>query len=170
MENIIIWLENYWGVTIVGGVTFGTIISFVVVQVMTLSKGKVKDKQILTAMDTVNLLVDKLNAEQASKKVMTEEQAAKDAFTQQVIATMFKSITYLAMASKLPVEEKIALKEGFDAVLAEGAKIMNGEFKQLVDSIKATVVAEVPTAVEIIKQTADGVDSLLEQYTKVEGK
>ena len=46
MEQIINFLEEFWGVTIVGGVSVGTLITFVIVQIKSLIKDKHKNTNI----------------------------------------------------------------------------------------------------------------------------
>lgn len=142
MQEIIEFLEQYWGVTIVGGLTVGTLITFVLVQVKTLLSGRNVKNGLTQALDVVGELVTRLNTIEAEKKliedarleeeqkyrtrelalqtdtVIKEEQfraelKAKEEYYAKVQATTFQAISYLVLASKLPTEDKLALQQDF---------------------------------------------------------
>ena len=57
MESIINFLETYWGYTLFGGVTFGTLITFVVFQIKTLLKSKSQHNIVNDLMKDVDFKV-----------------------------------------------------------------------------------------------------------------
>jgi len=166
MENLMNFLEEYWGVTLVGGVSIGSIISFVFVQAKYLVKQKFKDTQIDQLMGTVDkALTAKHEAEMREAQTLAENR-----YLQKVINTSFKATAYIVAASKLPIEEKLALQEDFTAlkndsletvkVVAENVK---KEVVEVLDNNKESIAE---TGIEIVTKAAD----LFSKYSKKEGE
>jgi len=155
MEQIIQFLEEYWGVSIAGGITFGTIITFIVVQIKTLLMNSLRNTQIGDVLFQANQVVNTFQQlEQRHKALETEVK-----YTEQVNLATFKAIAYIVMASKLPIEEKLAIQKEFEKLIkptaSEGTA---GVVPQLKVEIK-------PETVETIVKSAG---DLISKYTKAE--
>lgn len=178
MEQIINFLEEYWGYTLVGGVSIGTLITFTITQIKTILKDKVKNKHIDTVVNTADNLCTELNAREerrdAEMKKLTEkvtaqqeEIAKKEEYFEQVQAVTFQAISYLVIASKLPTEDKIALQEKFTTILNNKAVEYKEVLKDEVVALKNEVVDKViPDAKDTVTTTISETKSLLDKYTK----
>jgi hypothetical protein len=189
MENAIQFIEEYWGVTIAGGVTVGSIISFVVIQMKYIIQARVKDveiqglinsvKQSVTATSDVErfaltqkqLLVKEIQAIEEQKQILIEE----NAHFRQTEAVLFKAISYLVIASKLPIEEKIALQEDFMKLKTKTVEPETVELKSVESIIEAAnnpiEAVEEPTEKEqevftTIKNVVEKATTLLDKYAK----
>lgn len=165
MEQLIQFLEKYWGVTIVGGMTFGTIITFIVVQIKTFISDKLKNAEI----DRLTTLVGDM-IQQA--KVSDQERTALEArnsYLERVQTVTFKAISYIVVASKLPTEDKLALQADFTKLAEDGAKLMEQvaatpttpTAKEFVESVVEEVQEAIP---EVIQEVATGTANLLSKY------
>ena len=130
MEPILQFFEQYWGYTLFGGVTVGTLVVFIITAIKFLvSNLKLKDsngelqKGNEVLKGDINSLLAKLS-EQANKleesrketqKVLAEKMAQNEYFNK-VQATTFEAISYLLMASKLPAEDKASLMKKFNTL------------------------------------------------------
>lgn len=154
MEQIIQFLEEYWGVSIAGGITFGTIITFIVVQVKALLMNSLKNTQIGDVLFQTNQVVNTFQQLEQRHKVLE----AQVKYSEQVNLATFKAIAYVVMASKLPIEEKLALQKEFEKlkpVVSEGTA-------GVVPQVKVEVT---PQAVETVVKAAG---DLISKYTKAE--
>ena len=154
MEQIIQFLEEYWGVSIAGGITFGTIITFIVVQVKALLMNSLKNTQIGDVLFQTNQVVNTFQQLEQRHKVLE----AQVKYSEQVNLATFKAIAYVVMASKLPIEEKLALQKEFEKlkpVVSEGSA-------GVVPQVKVEVT---PQAVETVVKAAG---DLISKYTKAE--
>lgn len=178
MEPIMNFLEQYWGYTLFGSLTLGTIITFVVTQIVSILKGKTKDKNLNTLLTALDDACAKLNeaqelCEQQEMKYQAQVQqhAASEKYLQEVISTMFKSISYLIIASRLPNEDKIELQSKF-------IELTNGKLEQYKEVVKDITENYLrPAVTEVKEEIADDViatlqsavkntASLLDKYTK----
>lgn len=178
MEPIMNFLEQYWGYTLFGGVTLGTIITFIITQIKAILKGRTKDKNIDVLLNKCEDLCNQLNEErEAHTKDLLDAQAseqkhsASEQYFHEVIATMFKSLSYLIVASRLPNEDKIELQSKF-------IELTNGKlahYKEVIKDINDVYVK--PAVTEIKQEITDDVihtleeavkttSSLLDKYTK----
>jgi hypothetical protein len=107
MEILMELLEQYWGMAVVGGLTVGTIITFIVVTIKQLIQDKLKNKQIDLLTGDIKL-IDK--AREASLKVQ-EVISSRNEHLERMQCTTFKIMSYLVAASKLTTEDKIALQD-----------------------------------------------------------
>jgi hypothetical protein len=73
MDTIITFLEQYWGYTIFGGVSLGTIITTIIVLIKTVLKDKHKDTLIDDALAHANRLCDELNSRNENYEKEKEE-------------------------------------------------------------------------------------------------
>lgn len=165
MEGIMNFLEQYWGYTLFGGVSLGTIVTFAVVQIKMLMKNKDRDSAHSL---TVNLLLEKLS-ETADNLNKSEEARAKgierEEYLERVIATNFKALSYITMSSKLPTEEKIALQNDF-AKLSESKKVEGKEIvKNTVDKLKDTAVDVKENVIDMVLDSVEQSETLLSKYT-----
>lgn len=176
MEQIINFLEQYWGYTIVGGATFGTIITFIVTQIKSLLSSKLKDAKLGEQSRTVDKLMTKcedlctelsvkeLEKQELHKQLELEQKKAlvKEQYFEQVQASTFKAIAFLIAASKLPNEDKIALQKEFNS-------IVKPTFETYVEEVKETVVPVVEEVKEdtvaVVEETIQKTKSLLDKYT-----
>jgi uncharacterized membrane protein YgaE (UPF0421/DUF939 family) len=192
MEQIIKFLEEFWGVTIVGGLSVGTLITFVVVQIKSLIKDKHKNTNIDKVLNKTEELCDELNTREAKRteeiealtakvevkqkeiEVKQKEIADREAYFEQVQAAIFKAISYLIVSSKLPTEDKIAIQTEFTNLLnnkkVEYQEILKDELadvqaatQAIVEEVKTTII---PDAKETVANVVNTTKSLLDKYTK----
>lgn len=178
MDIIINFLEQYWGLTLFGGVSVGTIVTFTVTQIKVILKDKVKSKNLDTAVNTVDKLCNELDArtkalEEKNNQLSTEltkkneEMIAKEQYFEKVQAATFQAISYLVIASKLPTEDKIALQEKFTSVINDKAVQYKEMLTDEVTAVKAEVTNNIiPDATATITETVEETRSLLDKYTK----
>ena len=130
MEPILQFFEQYWGYTLFGGVTVGTLVIFVITAAkFIISNVKLKDsngelqKGNEVLKGNINSLLAKLSdqankleeARKETQKVLAEKMAQNEYFNK-VQATTFEAISYLLMASKLPAEDKASLMKKFNTL------------------------------------------------------
>jgi len=169
MEAIIQFMEAYWGVTLVGGVTVGSVVSFTIAMVYYLRRDKKKNLLLDTAIALAKESVEK----STSADVQQAQLLAQNEYLQKVIAVMFKSVSYLTMSSKLTKDDKIALGEDFS--------VLKGESRVLVEALVAEVLADqsekgikeavkenASEAIDIAVEVATKAVDLIGKYTKEE--
>lgn len=177
MDNIINFLEQYWGVTLFGGVSIGTLVTFTVTQIKVILKEKVKSKNLDNAINTVDQLCAELDKrtkeaearnEQLVKEInnKTNEIAEKEAYFEKVQAATFQAISYLIIASKLPTEDKIAIQEKFTQIMStkvtEYTTIVKDEVQALRNEVTEKII---PDAKETVEEAINETKSLLDKYT-----
>lgn len=189
MQTIIDFLEQYWGVTVVGGVTIGTLVTFIIMQVKSLLEGKSLKSGYSTALNIITDITERLNIVEAERKILEQERLnlisannetenkhraelkARGDYYAKVQATTFQAISYLVLASKLPNEDKIALQKEFlelgKATIEEVKTTAVDVVKEVINdtSIEEDVVPEVKT---IVDDTVTKTQTLLDKYTKGE--
>jgi hypothetical protein len=145
MEQIIQFLEEYWGVSIAGGVTVGTLVTFIVVQVKSILLNNSKNTELTTAIKQVNEVIAKYD--RLEQRYVSLEQ--KHQYLEQVNMTTFKALSFIVVASKLPSEDKIALQSEFAKLAApvvtapaikEAVQPVIEETKDVVQETISTVV------------------------------
>ena len=178
METIINFLEQYWGYTLFGGVSLGTMITFVITQIKALIKDKHKNiniDRIVTQADSLCAELTNRNEEQEkritalTKKIseQQDEMASRNEYFEKIQAATFQAISYLTIASKLPTEDKIALQQKFTSVLENKAVEYKETLKDEVLALEKEVKEKViPDVTETIKATVAETQSLLDKYTK----
>lgn len=151
MEQVIQFLEEYWGVSIAGGVTVGTLLTFIVVQVRSILQFNAlrlqNTNQASNSSQLVKDIAQKYNALEARHQALE----AKDHYLEQVNVATFKALSYIVIASKLPMEDKLALQAEFTKLLA---------VKPVVSEGTAGVTPELPKPVvnqEAVVQTVETV-------------
>lgn len=146
MEQIIQFLEEYWGVSIAGGVTVGTLVTFIVVQVKSIILNNSKNAELSTAIKQVNEVIAKY--EKLEQRYIALEQ--KHYYLEQVNMTTFKALSFIVVASKLPSEDKIALQSEF-AKLANPvvtAPVVKEVVQPIVEETKDVVQETITTVVQ----------------------
>lgn len=73
MDTIITFLEQYWGYTVCGGISLGTIITTIIVLIKTVLKDKHKDTLLDDAVNHANSLCDELNKHNENYEKEREE-------------------------------------------------------------------------------------------------
>lgn len=154
MEQIILFLEEYWGVSIAGGITFGTIVTFIIVQVKALLMNSLKNTQIGDVLFQTNQVVNTYQQLEQRHKALE----AQVKYSEQVNLATFKAIAYVVMASKLPIEEKLALQKEFE------------KLKPVVSEGTAGVVPEVKVEIapQVVETVVKAASDLISKYTKAE--
>lgn len=161
MDAIIQFLEQYWGYTLFGGMSLGTLITFAFVQIKVLLGNKKKGFLVESLMSKLDEQIEKnQNLETTNIALVNQSESF-----QEVQAVTFKAISYLVLASKLPTEEKLALQEDFsklkDTLIKQQSTVVKTEVKGIVDkSVEESKELAANVVVETVKQG----QSLLEKY------
>lgn len=161
MDAIIQFLEKYWGYTLVGGMSLGTLVTFSWVQIKVLLGNKKKGFLVESLMSKLDEQIEKNKSLETTNVALVKQ---SESF-QEVQAVTFKAISYLVLASKLPTEEKLALQEDFsklkDTLIKQQSTSVKTEVKGIVDkSIEESKELATNVVVETVKQG----QSLLEKY------
>jgi hypothetical protein len=162
MEQVIQFLEEYWGVSIAGGVTVGTLLTFIVVQVRSILQFNAlrlqNTNQASNSSQLVKDIAQKYNALEARHQALE----AKDHYLEQVNVATFKALSYIVIASKLPMEDKLALQAEFTKLLAVKPVISEGTAGVTPELPKPVVNQEavVQTVETVVKAAGD----LLSKY------
>lgn len=161
MDTIIQFLEKYWGYTLVGGMSLGTLVTFAWVQIKVLLGDKKKGFLVESLMSKLDEQIEKNQSLETTNVALVKQ---SESF-QEVQAVTFKAISYLVLASKLPTEEKLALQEDFsklkDTLIKQQSTAVKTEVKGIVDkSIEESKELATNVVVETVKQG----QSLLEKY------
>lgn len=189
IEQIIAFLEEYWGYSIIGGVSLGTIITFIVTQIKSLISSSTFKKMIkgLTGKleeqynDSLKLL-DIIDVKEAEKRALYDElmevrkeQQAANEYYNQVQAAQFKAFSYIIMASKLTEGDKLELLEEFENLkrvaptLVESPTVKENSFDEAIkeaESKQDVVKDQVVIAAEHIGEVVEKTKTLFEKYTK----
>ena len=178
MESIINFLEQYWGYTLVGGVSLGTIITFTITQIKALIKDKVNGTKLEGASskleEAANTLIErdaafaKERSDLETQLVKQQQEAQELAeYFEKVQAATFQAISYLVIASKLPTEDKVTLQEKFTELLTTKVSEYHETLKDEVSALQQEVNDKVlPDAIETVKNTVEETKSLLDRYKK----
>ena len=173
MEQINKFLEEYWGVAIFGAGGFGTLVTFTVAQIKALIQNKLRnnkqDALITDNKELRNELVTRddartaeYNKTQEDYKQLLQQYANNQEYFEKVISVLFKSISYLILASKLPNEDKIAIMQQFESVSKQ-------KIKEYTDKIEPIIKEEIiPDVKEIVEQSVEQAKTLLDKYMQEE--
>ena len=165
MEQLINFMEQYWGVTVVGGITVGTIFTFIIVQVRFMLKDKKKNVIITTLLTAAENVIGVNHQDELEKQKLI----AHNEYMQKSQALLFKYIQYLTIASKLPIEEKQALQAETFGLVADYKDVVATFAQGAVAEIAADLIAgEKIEAADILEIAAEGAKSLLDKYTEKE--
>lgn len=178
MEQIINFLEQYWGQALIGTTTLGTVITFIVTQIKAAIRDKIKNRNVDTVVSKADALCKELSERDERREVemkqlesqvasQQKEIAEKEAYFEKIQAATFQAISYLVVASKLPTEDKIALQEKFTTILSTKNTEYKEVLKEEVEAFKNEVVETIiPDATETINTTIEETKSLLDKYMK----
>lgn len=173
MEQIIKFLEEYWGVAIFGAGGVGTLVTFTVAQIKALIQNKLRNNKQDALITDNQELRDELvtrddartaeyNKTQEDYKQLLQQYANNQEYFEKVISVLFKSISYLILASKLPNEDKIAIMQQFESVSKQ-------KIKEYTDKIEPIIKEEiVPDVKEIVEQSVEQAKTLLDKYMQEE--
>jgi thiamine phosphate synthase YjbQ (UPF0047 family) len=146
MEQIIQFLEEYWGISIASGVTVGTLITFIIVQTKSIIINNSKNAELSQALKLFNQVTDK-HRELEQRYISLEE---KHQYLEQVNIATFKALSFIVVASKLPSEDKIALQNEFSKLTTYAPKTVQAVEKivevETKDAVAETIQAVVQTA------------------------
>lgn len=161
MEGLIKFLEENWGVTIVGGVTIGSLIMFGISAIKMFLRDKIKNREVNAIVSDVLTRTENAVISITDRYNKTEKENqrlhAENEYLQRVVASTFKAISYLTMASKLPTEEKIVLQSEFTALLTP--------LKDRVEEAVVEVVEETKQDVtEVVKDVVEKAGNILDKY------
>ena len=168
MEQVIEFLEIYWGVSVVGGVTVGGIITFAIVQIGVLRKDKKKN----TLIDSALAVAEAAVAKNHNEELKSAQLVVQNEYLQKVIALNFKAIAYLTSGSKLATEDKLELQTDF-VLLKEESKVLVEQL--LIDvvvdpaegnSLKEVISENSNEAISIAIDVAEKAVGLIGKYTK----
>ena len=109
MEWLINFMQQYWGVSVVGGVTVGGIITFAIVQI----KYYRKDAKKNALIDTAVAAVEKSIAVNHASDLEKAQLQAENIYLKKTMTLLFKSTSFLISASKIPTEDKLVLEADF---------------------------------------------------------
>lgn len=173
MEQIIKFLEEYWGVAIFGAGGFGTLVTFTVAQIKALIQNKLRNNKQDALITDNKELRDELvtrddartaeyNKTQEDYKQLLQQYANNQEYFEKVISVLFKAISHLILASKLPNEDKIAIMQQFESVSKQ-------KIKEYTDKIEPIIKEEiVPDVKEIVEQSVEQAKTLLDKYMQEE--
>ena len=180
MENIINFIEQYWGVTLFGGITLGSIITFAITQVKNFisvkslnMENKELGKQINLLCEQTEKKVAELNKqiEISAEKLLESEKlrAEQSQYFNKVQAATFKSISYLVMSSKLSSEDKASLLATINEVdkgVVDPAQniVESAMYDTSVEKIVDTATNETKTIINTVEDTVNSVQNLFEKY------
>lgn len=161
MEGLIKFLEENWGVTIVGGVTIGSLIMFGISAIKMFLRDKIKNREVNAIVSDVLTRTENAVMSITDRYNKTEKENqrlhAENEYLQRVVASTFKAISYLTMASKLPTEEKIVLQSEFTALMTP--------LKDRVEEAVVEVVEETKQDVtEVVKDVVEKAGNILDKY------
>lgn len=155
MEAIIQFFENYWGYTLFGGVTLGTLITFSVLMIRQLLASSKSKGLFESFQKSLTKLMEDGKEVKERARLEIEKEKEKNAYLEQVIAASFEAISYLTMSSKLPIEEKIRLQNKFNEIVVKPA----------VKDVKEDIVPDtVPEIEEVVTTAVARTKTLLDSF------
>lgn len=155
MEAIIQFFENYWGYTLFGGVTLGTLITFSVLMIRQLLASSKSKGLFESFQKSLTKLMEDGKEVKERAQLEIEKEKEKNAYLEQVIAASFEAISYLTMSSKLPIEEKIRLQNKFNEIVVKPA----------VKDVKENIVPDtVPEIEEVVTTAVARTKTLLDSF------
>jgi hypothetical protein len=162
MEQVIQFLEEYWGVSIAGGVTVGTLVTFIVVQVKAILQSNLLRTQSSNQLSSSSALVKDIAQKYSALEQRHKELEAKDRYLEQVNMATFKALSYIVIASKLPIEDKLSLQEDFNKLMAVKPAVSEGTAGVVPETTKAEVTQEV--VAQTVQTVVQAAGDLLSKY------
>lgn len=163
MENIINFLEQYWGVSVLGITTIGTIVTFIVTQFKAWAKDKIKNQRITDLIDTLDVTTKQLEMSEQSKRETENQLIINEQERSEVQAVTFKVLSYLVMASKMSATDKNALKEDMMNIGKSTKDTAVQLGTEVVDNVVEDVVEKTEKLISDVKNSAE---TLLNKYTE----
>jgi hypothetical protein len=151
MEQVIQFLEEYWGVSIAGGVTVGTLLTFIVVQVKSILQFNLVRTQSTSQLSNSTQLVKDIAQKYTALESRHQELEAKDRYLEQVNLATFKALSYIVIASKLPIEDKLSLQEEFTKLMTVKPVVSEGS-AGITPALPKPIVSQ-----EVVTQTVETV-------------
>jgi hypothetical protein len=118
------------------------LVTFIVVQVKAILQSNLLRTQSNTQLNTSSAIVKEIAEKYSALEQRHKELEAKDHYLEQVNVATFKALSYIVIASKLPIEDKLALQDEFTKLTA---------IKHTISEGTAGVVPELPK-VEVNQQ------------------
>jgi citrate synthase len=192
------FFEQYWGYTLIGGVTLGTLITNVVVFIKLLITNKLKNTESDDVLTKASELQDKLaeKDKQYAESLAKMEQHQTEYFkelerkqkeynnklsinelkSQQVQAVLFTAVSYLIMGSKLEEPVKLDILKKMNNLLDTpntDTNVTNTVKEELVQAVSNYVTEKVVEPTEVEMETAEQiikntVHTLFDKYNKGE--
>ena len=176
MEVILNFFEEYWGYTLFGGVTVGTLVMFVITAIklfITMRKNKADNE---TLVDTTLKVCSTLTSENTKlKDVIAETQKqlqesvqqriAENKYFSQIQAVTFKSISYLIMSSKLSNEDKMNIYEEMSKLSNTSVEQLQESGKKIEEDVEA-LTTEAEKVEESVTNVIEKSKTLLDKYSK----
>lgn len=150
MEGIISFLENYWGYTVVGGFTIGALVTNAVALVKSIRRTKLRDAEYKISFSDLSAKFTELMLAYDAAVKENSDLRKQVEYNNRVQALTFKSLAYLTMSSKLPIEEKLALQKEYATINDNVVEVVK-EVEEDIDKLKDN--EEVVT--EAVAQTED---------------
>jgi uncharacterized protein YueI len=166
MEGLINFLEENWGVTIVGGITVGSLIMFSISAIKMFLRDKIRNREVNAVVSDVLTKAENAVISVTDRYNKTEKEnrrlRAENEYLQRVVTSTFKAISYLTMASKLPTEEKIVLQSEFTALLTpHKEQTVNDRVEEVVEEAVEETKQDVT---EVVKEVVEKAGNLLDKY------
>ena len=165
MEQVIQFLEEYWGVSIAGGVTVGTLVTFIVVQIKAILQSNLLRTQSSNQLSSSSALVKDIAQKYSALEQRHKELEAKDRYLEQVNMATFKALSYIVIASKLPIEDKLSLQEDFNKLMAVKPAVSEGTAGVVPETTKTEVTQEV--VAQTVQTVVQAAGDLLSKYVGV---
>ena len=163
MEAIIQFFENYWGYTLFGGVTLGTLITFSVLMIRQLLASSKSKGLFESFQKSLTKLMEDGKEVKERAQLEIEKEKEKNAYLEQVIAASFEAISYLTMSSKLPIDEKIRLQNKFNEIVVKPA-VKDVKENIVPDTVPEVVPDTVPEIEEVVTTAVARTKTLLDSF------
>lgn len=167
MEPIMNFIEQYWGYSVVGGVTIGTLLTFAglfIKQFISNNKFKKYTDGILAQYKNAVDIIGKAKEETEEVRALMLKEKQEKEYMQRVVTASFEAISYLTMASKLSIKEKLELQEKLNAVVV--APVIT-EVKETVEEV---IVEKQPELVDSLTESVTKAKTILDQFMNAEEK
>lgn len=139
MNELMSFFEQYWGYTLFGGITIGTLITTAVALIKLVLSNNVKNKQTSDVVNAADELMSKVKEkDEQYERALADMKSAQEAYfaelnrkqqefnekmstnegkSQQVQAVTFTAISYIIMGSKLDDETKLSILNKMNKLL-----------------------------------------------------
>lgn len=189
MNDIINFLEQYWGYTIFGGVTLGAVITNIIVTIKIILTNKIKNKQSTEVINSANALQGIIDKQREDyEKLLQDAQKEQTRLNtkliednqkfQQLQAIIFTALSYIIMGSKLDNETKLSVLNKMNSLLENQKPNMTIEEvkthleKAMANYIddKTSVTPEQPSSLkEQVEEATHIAHTLFDKYTNNSG-